>query len=92
MPRTLIDVYPPQINYNLHLGHRMTSGAVIPLMPNSSPRFTGRKEILAKLKDHFAKGSDNEQRRSRKYFLLHGMGGIGKTQIFLRFIEEMSDK
>jgi len=92
MPLTVIDVYLPQINYNLHLGHRMTSSAAIPLMPNSSMRFTGRTAILDKLKDHFSKGSDNEQRRSRKYFLLHGMGGIGKTQIYLKFIEDMSDK
>ena len=91
MPRTLIDVYLRQINYNLHLGHRMASGAAIPLMPNPSTRFTGRTEILAKLRDYFAKGPDNEP-RSRKYFLSHGMGGIGKTQIFLKFIEEMSDK
>ena len=91
MPCTLINVYLPQINYNLHLGHRMTSSAAIPLMPNPSTRFTGRTEILAKLRDYFAKGPDNEP-PSRKYFLLHGMGGIGKTQIFLKFIEEMSDK
>jgi len=91
MPRTLMDVCLTQINYNLHLGHRMTPGASIPLMPNSSARFTGRTEILAKLRDHFTKGPDN-QRRTRKYFLLYGMGGIGKTQICLRFIEDMSDK
>ena len=27
----------------------------------------------------------------QKYYLLHGMGGIGKTQICLRFIEEVAD-
>jgi hypothetical protein len=86
VPRTLIDVYLPQINYNFHLGHRMTSGAAIPLMPNSSRRFTGRTEIIARLKDHFSKDSDNEQHRSRKYFLLHGIGGIGKTQICLSLL------
>ena len=92
MPRTLIDVYLPQINYNvLQMSNRMTSGASIPLMPNSSVRFTGRTEILTKLKDHFVKGPDNNH-RSRKYFLLYGMGGIGKTQICLRFVEDMYNK
>jgi len=91
MPRTLIDGYLSQINYNLEFSNRMTSRASIPLMPNSSTRFTGRTEILAKLQDHFAKGPNNE-RRSRKHFLLYGMGGIGKTQICLRFIEDMSDR
>ena len=91
MPRTLIDAYLPQINYNLHLGHRTTSGAAIPLMPNPSTRFIGWIEILAKLNDHFSKSPDNE-RRSGKYFLSYGMGGIGKTPICLRFIEDMSGK
>ncbi|KIJ92936.1 hypothetical protein K443DRAFT_112816 [Laccaria amethystina LaAM-08-1] len=80
------------INYNVQLSNRITSGAAIPLMPNASTRFTGRTEILAKMNDHFSKGFDNEQHRRRKYFLLHGMGGIGKTQICLRFIEDMSGK
>jgi len=75
-----------QINYNL--GNRTTSDAVIPLKPNSSTRFTGRIDIIAKLKEHFTSPSDGLW--TRKYFLLHGMGGIGKTQICLRFVEEMS--
>ena len=33
----------------------------------------------------------NDSVRKRKFFLLYGMGGIGKTQICLKFIEEMSD-
>jgi len=67
------------------------SDAVIPLVPNPSTRFTGRTEIIAKLKEHFsANAYDGVQKR--KYFLLHGMGGIGKTQICLKFIEEMSDQ
>jgi Holliday junction resolvasome RuvABC ATP-dependent DNA helicase subunit len=77
-----------QINYNVV--NAMTSDAVIPLKPNSSTRFTGRTDVIAKLKEHFTSPSDGV--RTRKYFLLHGMGGIGKTQICLRFVEEMSDQ
>ncbi|KAF8156962.1 P-loop containing nucleoside triphosphate hydrolase protein, partial [Crassisporium funariophilum] len=55
--------------------------------PNSSTLFTGRKEVLQQLKVHFAPHVD----RKRRMFLLYGMGGIGKTQICLKFAEEMSD-
>ena len=79
-----------QINYNTSAGNRTTSDAVIPVKPNSSVRFTGRTDILAKLKEHFT-GESNDKLRLRKFFLLYGMGGIGKTQICLRFIEDMSD-
>jgi len=60
-------------------------------MPNPSIRFTGRTEIIAKLKEHFLT-SPNDQAQKRKYFLLYGMGGIGKTQICLKFMEEMSNQ
>ena len=80
-----------QINYNTSDGNRATSDAAIPVKPaNSSIRFTGRTDVLAKLKEHFTAES-NDKLHHRKFFLLYGMGGIGKTQICLRFIEEMSD-
>jgi hypothetical protein len=59
-------------------------------MPNPSTRFTGHTEAIAKLKrDFFINTNDAVQKR--KFFLLYGMGGIGKTQICLKFIEEMLD-
>ena len=67
----------------------MMSDGVIPIMPNPSSRFTGRTEVIAKLERHFSNADGSA--RKRKYFLLHGMGGIGKTQICLKFVEEMSD-
>ncbi|KIJ99608.1 hypothetical protein K443DRAFT_679796 [Laccaria amethystina LaAM-08-1] len=78
------------INYNTSAGDRTISDAAIPVKPNSSIRFTGRTDILAKLKEHFT-AECNDKLRRQKFFLLYGMGGIGKTQICLRFIEEMSD-
>ncbi|KIK01559.1 hypothetical protein K443DRAFT_678319, partial [Laccaria amethystina LaAM-08-1] len=78
------------INYHTSGGNRTTSDAAIPVKPNSSIRFTGRTNVLAKLREHFMAESNDKLRR-RKFFLLYGMGGIGKTQICLRFIEEMSD-
>ena len=77
------------LQINIHSGNKTTSDGVIPLMPNPSNRFTGRTEVITKLKSHFSNTADSAQKR--KFFLLHGMGGIGKTQICLKFIEEMSD-
>jgi DNA replication protein DnaC len=54
----------------------------------SSANFTGRRDYLTKLRDFFSAESDGPLRR--KSFLLYGMGGIGKTQICLRFTEENS--
>ena len=62
----------------------------IPQKPKSSALFTGREEILEKLKHHFA--PQDQGNTQRKYFLLYGMGGIGKTQICLKFVEEMADR
>ena len=78
-----------QININNNYGDKPTSGGVIPLMPNPSNRFTGRIEDITILKKHFFNTNDSAQKR--KFFLLYGMGGIGKTQICLKFVEEMSD-
>ena len=62
----------------------------IPQKPNSSALFTGREDIIEKLKNHFA--PQDQGNTQRKYFLLYGMGGIGKTQICLKFVEEMADR
>ena len=40
--------------------------------------------------DHFA--PQGQVDRSRKSFLLYGMGGIGKTQNCLKFVEEMTGR
>ena len=80
-----------QITIYNNFGGRAISNTVIPLVPNPSTRFTGRTKIIAKLKEHFST-DPNDGFQKRKYFLLHGMGGIGKTQICLKFIEEMSDQ
>ena len=59
-------------------------------MPTPSPRFTGQKMYLEKLKAFFSPrdGQSQVQSYPRRLFLLYGMGGAGKTQICLKFIEE----
>jgi Holliday junction resolvasome RuvABC ATP-dependent DNA helicase subunit len=63
---------------------------LLPQRPNSSAFFTGREDILERLKDHFAPQDEGDG--CRKSFLLYGMGGIGKTQICLKFVEEMAGR
>ena len=55
----------------------------------ASQMFTGREDYLEKLRNYFSP-TDNSQHQ--KQFLLHGMGGVGKTQICLKFVEESADK
>ncbi|KAF8720316.1 hypothetical protein AX14_011029, partial [Amanita brunnescens Koide BX004] len=61
----------------------------LPLTPRkySSALFTGRDEYLQKLRDYFCSNVGGQ----RKSFLLYGLGGIGKTQICLKFIEQNVD-
>ena len=59
--------------------------------PNSSLIFTGRQDVLDKLEKIFTHQVTSRP-MLRRSCLLWGMGGIGKTQICLKFIEEMSHK
>jgi len=59
--------------------------------PNSSPLFTGRKDVLDKLGKIFVHRASSGP-MPRCCCLLSGMGGIGKTQICLKFTEKMSDR
>ena len=59
--------------------------------PNPSPLFVGQKDVLDKLWKIFIHHPDNEL-MSRCSCLLWGTGGIGKTQICLKFIEEISGR
>jgi Holliday junction resolvasome RuvABC ATP-dependent DNA helicase subunit len=79
-----------KIEVHEHVGRGQDDTLFVPHRPNSSAMFTGRKDVLEKLKDHFAPADwDNKHRKS---FLLYGMGGIGKTQICLKFVEEVADR
>ncbi|KAF8526828.1 hypothetical protein BU17DRAFT_82243 [Hysterangium stoloniferum] len=53
-----------------------------------SPRFLGQEEHLVTLRKFFAPHNPQPWR----HFLLYGMAGVGKTQICLKFIEEVLTK
>ncbi|KAF8523906.1 hypothetical protein BU17DRAFT_85349 [Hysterangium stoloniferum] len=52
----------------------------------SSPRFVGQEKYLTRLRKFFAPENSCPV---WNHFLLYGMGGVGKTQICLKFIEEL---
>ncbi|EKM76770.1 hypothetical protein AGABI1DRAFT_108612 [Agaricus bisporus var. burnettii JB137-S8] len=51
--------------------------------PRPVQPFMGREEILDKMRKYFELGGD-----SRRVFVLHGLGGSGKTQIAFKFVQE----
>jgi ATP-dependent Lon protease len=53
--------------------------------------FTGRKDIRQRLIDCLTPGRHPRSRKQRR-FVLHGMGGSGKTQISLKFADECRKK
>ena len=59
--------------------------------PNASSLFVGRKDVLDRLQKIFIQRADSKL-ISRRSCLLWGTGGIGKTQICLKFIEEISGR
>lgn len=59
----------------------------IPFTEN--PRFWGRETILTLIDDALSADSLN---RSLRSFALHGMGGVGKTQIALKYANASREK
>ncbi|KAJ7727621.1 P-loop containing nucleoside triphosphate hydrolase protein [Mycena metata] len=53
--------------------------------PPASRIFLGRENILAKMQGYFAQDIDTQH-----IYVLHGLGGAGKTQIALKFIQQSS--
>ena len=57
--------------------------------PTPSRVFTGREAILKRMSTFFATEHDC---RGRKDYLLYGMGGAGKTQLALKFVEQNRER
>jgi len=51
--------------------------------------FTGRKDILDKMRGYFDSDVGSTFQR---IFVLYGLGGAGKSQLAFKFIEESKDK
>jgi hypothetical protein len=61
---------------------------------SSSPRFTGREDVLQQMEQalFLETNLDHEALPPRRAFVLHGLGGSGKTQICLRFCEKHRER
>ncbi|TFK35954.1 hypothetical protein BDQ12DRAFT_610763, partial [Crucibulum laeve] len=59
------------------------------LRPRSSKCFTGQQVYLDRLKHYFSIQNGNNIAAGRS-FLIYGLGGVGKTQIALKFAEDVS--
>nr|GAT47499.1 predicted protein [Mycena chlorophos] len=80
-------VLPVQLEYDTH----MLSDEALPVNINCPPPskyFEGREEILDQLNKCFEVHTLQEQ----IVVLLHGLGGVGKTQIALKFLASSSQR
>ncbi|KAJ7448171.1 hypothetical protein FB451DRAFT_1053977 [Mycena latifolia] len=59
------------------------SPAYLKVCPAPTVHFTGREDILQEMTQYFNTGIGR-----RHIFLLHGLGGSGKSQIAFKFVEE----
>jgi len=57
------------------------------LCPPAVASFIGRKDILDKMRTYF-----DTDCASQRIFVLHGLGGAGKSQLAFKFIEESKGK
>ncbi|KAJ7440005.1 hypothetical protein FB451DRAFT_142118 [Mycena latifolia] len=63
------------------------SPAYMKVCPPPSVRFTGREDILLKMSEYF-----NTSIGQRHIFLLHGLGGSGKSQIAFKFVAQSTSR
>ena len=56
---------------------------VVKICPLPVKSFIGRKEILDKMSQYFYSGH-----KAQHVFVLHGLGGSGKSQLAFKFLED----
>jgi tetratricopeptide (TPR) repeat protein len=62
------------------------------LPPRLSVIFTGRRDALERLDNFFVPSETSVGLGKQRVFVLYGLGGVGKSQICLKFVEEHSDR
>jgi hypothetical protein len=59
---------------------------------NPSGIFTGRGNIIEKLREGCLPGKPEERPTRQKIFVLYGLGGSGKTQACLKFAHDYRER
>lgn len=70
---------------------RRSSGDTL-AVPSATHLFTGRLDVLKKMRECFELSSSASVATQQRVFVLHGLGGAGKTQIALRFVQENTER
>ena len=60
-------------------------------IPPPSIAFTGREDVPSKMKHYFSPSATSVHSKQQHIYVLYGMGGAGKTQIALKFIQQNAD-
>ncbi|KAJ7463766.1 hypothetical protein FB451DRAFT_1265648 [Mycena latifolia] len=81
-PRSHRTVFPGQLSRRTMLSGS-NFGVYMKVCPPPTPRFCGRDGILKKMAAYF-----DEHVGERHVFLLHGLGGSGKSQIAFKFVAQ----
>ncbi|KAA6412978.1 MAG: hypothetical protein FRX48_02721 [Lasallia pustulata] len=81
---------PEVLRDSTHSSAHDISQGTFKARPRPSPKFTGRKKYLDRLDSFFF--TKTSPRQANRIFLLHGMGGAGKTQICLKFADDYKDR
>ena len=55
---------------------------------NASAAFTGREEICGQLQASCLPSGTPDRQGQQKRYVIHGLGGSGKTQVCLKFLED----
>ena len=60
-------------------------------IPPPSNIFTGREDVLVRMEHYFSPSTTSAQCKQQHIYVLYGMGGAGKTQIALKFLQQNTD-
>ena len=70
-----------------------SGGQLVPIfIPLPTEIFCGREGDLKKMQECFEFPKTSIELKKQCKFVLYGVGGVGKTQLALKFIEENEDK
>ena len=70
----------------------LSKGLKVVALPLPTKYFTGRDEYLRTIEASFDFPKASAKLRRQRRFVLYGTGGMGKTQLALKFLDKHSDK